>query len=391
MNRLILTVNAGSSNYKLSLHDGENQGGLLRLAQTLIEMPDRSEDEIREAETAPLPACMHTLLAWVAATGKGATPAVAVHRVVHGGPCMTGPLEVDSAVLAEIDALASLAPIHQRRATRVMRVLALAYPGLPQLACFDSDFHRGHADWADRFALPRALHDAGVRRYGFHGINYAHVAERLVIEAPHLARGRVIVAHLGNGSSLCALREGRSIETTMGLTALDGVPMGTRCGAIDPGVLLWLLRQGYDADSLERLLYHESGLLGVSGISSDMRVLLADGSMTARQAIELLVARIAREIGALAAALGGVDGLVFTGGIGEHAAPVRAAICERTAWLGVRLDAAANERNVARLSLPTSNVDVRIVPANEERILAQAGRAHLAGHVELPGRRKSGA
>lgn len=367
MKGAILTVNAGSSSYKLSLHDLDHRIGMPAVAQATIEAPDCAD----EAH-----ASLQPLLEWV---GKaGAPPLVlAVHRVVHGGATLEGPVLLDGDVLAEIDALAPLAPIHQLRAARAIRLFQAAYPKLPQLACFDTDFHRGHDDAVNRFGLPRALHDAGIRRYGFHGINYAHVADRIATSAA-LAHGRVIVAHLGNGSSLCAMKNGRSVDTTMGLTALDGIPMGTRCGSLDPGVILWLMQQGHDATAIEKLLYHESGLLGVSGLSSDMRVLLQDETAPARQAVDLFVARIAREMGALSATLGGLDGLVFTGGIGENAAAIRSAVCARSAWLGVRLDQTANARNAARISSPSSYVEIRIIRADEERMLAAAGRSFVA-------------
>lgn len=256
-----------------------------------------------------------------------------------------------------------------------------ARPGLPQVACFDTAFHRGRAPVTTRFALPREYESAGIERYGFHGLSYEYVAGTLPMIAPELASGRVIVAHLGNGASLCALRSGKSVDTTMSFTALDGVPMGTRCGALDPGVILYLIRErGMSAADLEDLLYHRSGLLGVSGLSGDMRVLLSSEDQGAVEAIELFTFRIAREIGALAASLGGLDGLVFTAGIGEHAPEIRRQICMRSNWLGVSLDGPANERNDPRISSADSRVAVWVIPTDEEAMIGRHTLATIGGN-----------
>jgi acetate kinase len=245
-------------------------------------------------------------------------------------------------------------------------------PGLPQVACFDTAFHHTLPAVATRFALPRAYEAEGVRRYGFHGLSYEYIAGVLKRTAPKLATGRVIVAHLGNGASLCALRDGVSIDTTMGFTALDGLMMGTRCGTIDPGVILYMLQQKHLAVAeVETLLYQQSGLLGVSGISSDMRVLLESTAAAAREAIELFVFRIAREAAALAGSLGGLDGFVFTAGIGEHAAPIRTAVCARLGWLGVAMDPAANGNHSERISTAVSKVEVRVIPTDEEAVIVR--------------------
>ncbi len=272
------------------------------------------------------------------------------HRVVHGGDKYSKPTLIDAQVLGELERLQPLAPLHQPHNLAGIRAVMAVHPGLPQVACFDTAFHQAQPEIARRFALPRALHDAGVKRYGFHGLSYEYVAGKLPQVLP--GRSKVIIAHLGNGASLCAVKDGRSIASTMGFTALDGLMMGTRTGAIDPGVLLYLMdEKRLGARELERLLYKQSGLLGVSGISHDMRTLLASSDPRAREAIDLYVYRIVREIGSLAAALGGLDALVFTGGIGEHAEPVRAAVCQAVRWLG--------------------SFDIVVVPTNEEEIIAR--------------------
>lgn len=296
----------------------------------------------------------------------------AVHRVVHGGTRFTRAVAVTDDVLDELQRLAPLAPLHQPANLDGVRALAALRPELVQVATFDTAFHHGHDPVVDRFALPRRFADLGVRRYGFHGLSYTHLADRLRVLSPKLARGRVIAAHLGAGASLCALLKGRSVDTTMGFSALDGLMMATRCGAVDPGVVIFLQRTlGLDPAATEDLLYRQSGLLGVSGLSGDMRVLLESALPSAREAVELFCFRAAREASALAGVLGGLDGLVFTAGIGEHAPPVRAMICERLAWLGVRLDRDANlNGGEGRISAGDSAVEVWIVPADEERVMA---------------------
>lgn len=293
-------------------------------------------------------------------------------------------------LLDALDRLTPLAPLHQPQNLAPVRAIAAARPNLPQVVCFDTAFHHTMSDTmsdtmpavATRFALPRSYEAQGVRRYGFHGLSYEHVATHLRDVAPQLARGRVIAAHLGNGASLCAMKDGRSIDTTMGFSALDGLVMGTRPGNLDPGVVLYLQQQrGMTVDQVEDLLYQRSGLLGVSGgIANDMRILLASDQPAAREVVELFVYRIAREAGALASSLGGVDGIVFTGGIGEHATPARAAVCARLGWLGVELDEAANVRADAVIALPTSRVELRVIPADEEQMIAR----HTLDTIPLP-------
>jgi acetate kinase len=276
-----------------------------------------------------------------------------------------------TALLARLEALVPLAPLHQPANLAPIRSIRARRPGLPQVACFDTAFHRGHGPLADRYALPEALYRAGVRRYGFHGLSYEHVVSRLPEVAPGIAGGRVIVAHLGSGCSACAIAGGRSVESTMGFTALDGLPMATRPGQLDPGVVLHLLERGMGARAIERLLYHESGLKGLSGLSGDVRDLLASPDPRARLALDCFAYRAALAFGALAAAMGGLDGIVLTAGIGENAAPVRAAIVARCAWLGAVLDPARNARHGPLITTDASRLPVYVVPTDEERIIAR--------------------
>ncbi len=296
------------------------------------------------------------------------------HRVVHGGMRFAKPVIVDEKTFAELQALIPLAPLHQPHNLAAIEAVAQKAPSVPQVACFDTAFHHTQAPVAQAFALPRRYAEQGIRRYGFHGLSYEYIASTLARFDARAAAGRTVVAHLGNGASMCALRAGRSVATTMSFTALDGLVMGTRCGSIDPGVLLYLMGQGMDAQALTRLLYEESGLLGVSGVSSDMRELLARSDPGPAEAIDLFVYRIGRELGSLAAALGGLDALVFTGGIGENAAEVRARVCRDAAWLGVELDDAANGAKPAPngtcISRASSRVSAWVIPTNEEAMIA---------------------
>ncbi|MEK6667798.1 MAG: acetate/propionate family kinase [Pseudomonadota bacterium] len=319
---------------------------------------------------------------------QGHTLCAVGHRIVHGGTHFHAPVLLDDAVLAELDTLVPLAPLHQPHNLAPVRALQRVAHGLPQVGCFDTAFHTTCPPVAQRFALPRALHDAGVRRYGFHGLSYEYIASQLTHVDAHAAQGRTVVMHLGNGASMCALQGGRSVASSMGFTALDGLMMGTRCGSLDAGVLLWLMdERGMDARAIERLLYKDSGLLGVSGgLSSDMRTLLASDRVEAQEAVALYVHRITRELGALAAVLGGLDAIVFTAGIGEHAAPIRAQVCAQAAWLGVRLDEAANaaasdlnDGQSLRISKPDSAVAVWVMPTDEERMIAQHTRRLALG------------
>ncbi|TFV36900.1 acetate/propionate family kinase [Bradyrhizobium niftali] len=294
------------------------------------------------------------------------------HRIVHGGPDHSGPVELTDDVYAKLEALTPLAPLHQPRCLAPIRTLSAIRPALTQIACFDTAFHHGLAPPASRFAIPRRYEQQGIRRYGFHGLSFEYVAGRLAGIAPQLVAKRTVIAHLGNGASLCALRNGRSVDTTMGLTPLDGLVMGTRSGTIDPGVLLYLqLHERMSVEDIQHLLYHESGLLGVSGLSADMRTLLASREAAAREAVDLFVFRAAQEIAMMATTLAGLDCLVFTGGIGEHAKEIRSAIGERLAWLGVRIDVVANDEGRERIGDGDSPVEVFVIPTNEELAIAR--------------------
>jgi len=294
------------------------------------------------------------------------------HRIVHGGMAYPAPTLIDATVLTALQRLVPLAPLHQPHNLNVVRAAQTLRPGAAQVACFDTAFHRGLEAVATRFAIPRAWHDRGVRRYGFHGLSYEFIAQRLRALDPALASGRCIVAHLGSGASLCALRDGRSLDTTMGFTTLDGLVMGARCGAIDPGVLLYLEQAaGLTPEAVTALLYEQSGLLGVSGLSSDMRTLLASDHPWAREAIDLFVFRVAREAGALQASMGGLDGLVFTAGIGENAPTIRAEIAGRMAWTGLVLDPQANQRGAGRISSTASRIAAWVIPTDEEAMIAR--------------------
>jgi len=294
------------------------------------------------------------------------------HRVVHGGLEYTAPVRVEAETLKALERFIPLAPLHQPHNLSPIALLLERAPELPQVACFDTSFHRTNPDVAQRFALPAELHDAGVQRYGFHGLSYEYIASAFPRFDARAASGKTIVLHLGNGSSMCAMEAGRSMATTMGFTPADGLPMGTRCGALDPGVILYLMDEHrMDARAIERLIYSESGLLGVSGISSDMRTLLASADPSARLAIDVYVYRIRRELGSLAATLGGLDAIVFTAGIGENAAVIRERVCHDAAWFGIELDVAANARGGPRISTPGSRVSAWVVPANEELMIAR--------------------
>ena len=302
------------------------------------------------------------------------------HRVVHGGLEFAQPVWLDAQVVAKLEKLVPLAPLHQPHNLGPIRIVAERAPQLPQVACFDTGFHRSQPELAQAFALPAEITDRGVRRYGFHGLSYEYIASALPAVDAKAAAGRVVVAHLGNGASMCAVRAGRSVASTMGFTAVDGLPMGTRCGAIDPGVMLYLMDElKMDARAIEKLIYQRSGLLGVSGISSDMRTLLASPEPRAMLAVDLFVYRIGRELGSLAAALGGLDALVFTGGIGERSAAIRERVCRDAAWLGVALDPAANEGGGPRISTVSSRVPAWVIPTNEELMIARHTKGLIGG------------
>ena len=293
------------------------------------------------------------------------------HRVTHGGPHYSAPVLVDDALMEEVEKLIPLAPLHLPHNLAYIKAVRAMESNMPQVACFDTAYHRGHPEVAERFAIPDALHQEGVRRYGFHGLSYEYIARELSRVAPEVAGGRVVVCHLGSGASMCAIQGGRSIDSTMGLTALDGLPMGTRCGALDPGVVLYLMAEkGYDGEALQQLLYNDCGLRGLSGISNDMRVLEASDDPQARLALDYFVYRVNRELGALAATMGGIDAVVLTAGIGERSPEIRARICDGARWLGVSLDQEANLAAGPRITTADSRVSAWVIPTDEEKMIA---------------------
>ena len=312
------------------------------------------------------------LAAWLRSQYGGARVLGVGHRVVHGGARFAGPTVLDRQVISELRELIPLAPLHQPYNVAAIEAVCDRLPGVPQVACFDTSFHRGHSEVVELIPLPRDIRESGLRRYGFHGLSYEYIASALPEVAPEIARGRVVVAHLGSGASLCALREGKSVDSTLGFTALDGLCMGTRPGALDPGVVLHLFQSLHlSPKDVETILYKKSGLLGISGISNDMRDLLGRDEHEARLAVDYFVYRAAKEIGALAAVLGGVDGLVFTAGVGENSAEIRRRVCEASRWLGVELDAEANDAGGPRISAPRSRVSAWVIPTNEELMIAR--------------------
>jgi acetate kinase len=381
----ILTLNAGSSSIKFALYDAA--GDLTQLAAGQVEGIG-AEPRLRvkahggtEAVDRPLSGLDHAgalegVLAWLDGAFAGLRIDAVGHRVVHGGIRFTAPAVITPSVLRELEALVPLAPLHQPHNIAGIEAAAVAFPGVPQVACFDTAFHRTHPFTADVYAVPRRLYDDGVRRYGFHGLSYEFIAGRLRQIAPIETAGRTIVAHLGNGASMCALRDGRSIASTMGFTALDGLPMGTRCGQLDPGVVLYLMAaRGMGADEISAMLYHESGLKGLSELSNDMRVLEASDDPKSRDAVAYFVAAIQRAAGSLAAALRGLDAIVFTGGIGENSRRIRQSVLEGLDWLGVTVDPTANERGTQVISAPGSGVKVFVLKTDEEQMIARHTRA----------------
>jgi len=381
----ILVVNAGSSSVKFQIFALVNGGVPKRLVKGQMdgigtrprlraESSDGSSlvDKLYRLDEIPdVPAAIGATADWLRETQRFRLLAVG-HRVVHGGPSYDRPVIVDQKALKRLEQYNSLAPLHQPNNLAPIRSLMTRRPELIQVACFDTAFHRTHPAVADRYAIPERFYQEGVRRYGFHGLSYEYVASRLREVAPEIAEKRVIVAHLGSGASMCALSGGKSIESTMGFTALDGLPMGTRPGQIDPGVLLYLLTEkGMAPEDLEELLYRESGLKGLSGISNDMRELEASDSPAASLAIDYFVYRIGLNTGMLAAALGGLDGFVFTAGIGENSATIRARVVEKLAWLGISLDSTANKAGKGRISQAQSKVPLLVVPTDEELMIAR--------------------
>jgi acetate kinase len=380
----ILAVNAGSSSLKFQLFAVDGRELERRVRGQLNGIGTRPHLRASGADgavlvdrswspdaVADLPAAIAEVRNWLRTLPDVTLRAIG-HRVVHGGPDFDRPVRIDAGVLEKLATYQEFAPLHQPNNLAPIRLAMEIDPSVPQVACFDTAFHRGHPAQSDCYALPRGFYDEGVRRYGFHGLSYEYVAERLRETAPAAARGRVIVAHLGSGASMCALHDGQSVESTMGFTALDGLPMGTRPGQLDPGVVLYLFAQkGMTAKQVSDLLYRESGLKGLSGISSDMRDLLESDDPRAAFAIDHFVHRCALNAGMLAAALGGLDAFVFTAGVGENAPPIRARIAERLGWLGAELSRAGNEASATCISSRTSRVALYVIPTDEELMIAR--------------------
>ena len=384
MNRdFLLTFNAGSSTIKLGVFAIE--AGVLRVigrasidlhrSPLVMRVEDGSEpiDLPFKAVTADnLHGVIDESLDSVARHFSIGTLVAVGHRVVHGADRFLGPTVITDDTFAAMEALASLAPLHQPQSLKLIRTVRRLRPEVPQVASFDTAFHRTQSDMVRRFALPRALFDQGIKRYGFHGLSYQSIAAQLQRSHPQLAAGRVVVAHLGSGASLCGLEAGASRETSMAFSTLDGVPMATRPGALDPGVLLHLLkRRGMSIDALEDMLYHQSGLLGVSGSSGDVRELAANDAPEAREALALLALRTAREAAAIATTLGGLDAIVFTAGIGEHQPAIRESICRHLEWIGVEIDSVANANQGPRIDAATSKVAVLVLHTDEEQAMAE--------------------
>lgn len=381
--KLLLTFNTGSSTVKIGVFD-HGPGFLKRIGKGmldfssrpltfhLMEGPQTFDVPLRSERDGMLTDVIEEVFEWLGEHFDLSAIDAVAHRVVHGGRDFTGPVMIDDNALAEIEALTVLAPLHQPHIVRLIHAIRTLRPELPQTASFDTAFHRTMSESAQRFALPRGLYDEGIRRYGFHGLSYKFIAGELARRDATLAAGRVITAHLGSGASLCAMKNGRSEDTSMSFTTLDGIPMATRCGALDPGVLLHLLTErSMSRPAVEDMLYRRSGLLGVSGISGDTRMLLASDKPEAREALDLFCFRTAGEIARQTVALGGLDGLVFTAGIGENQPPIRARIIERLGFLGVRLDDAANAANAEVISSADSAVKVMVIGTNEERVIAE--------------------
>ena len=399
MTQTLLVINSGSSSVKFAAYDARPGSALQRIANGKIEgignaprlrvwgqdgasLEDRRIDVPADPVRGPQEA-FRQLFDWLGQHAAGRTLGAVGHRVVHGGERFTRPARVTPEILAQLDGFTPLAPQHQPHNLSAIHAIARLHPDLPQVACFDTEFHTSQPWVAQAYALPRRITEAGVRRYGFHGLSYEYIASMLPGHLGGVANGRVVVAHLGNGASLCAMRDRKSVASTMGFTALDGLVMGTRSGSLDPGVVLYLIGNlGMSLQAVEKLLYEQSGLLGVSGVSSDMRTVEASEAPEARQAIDLYVYRIAQQLGCLAASLGGLEALVFTAGIGENSASLRRRVCEDAAWLGVSLDEEANQEQASGarcISTGDSRVAVWVIPTNEELMIARHTQAVLQG------------
>jgi acetate kinase len=381
----ILVVNAGSSSIKFQLFSIGPGNQLQRRLKGQIEAIGVRPHLVAKgadgaslidktwpaAEVGDVPAALGKLVESLRAE-IGTLPIAVGHRVVHGGPDYSAPILIETSVVEKLEAFAPLAPLHQPNNLGPIRTLLQRQPQLPQVACFDTAFHRDHPEIADRYALPEQFYQEGVRRYGFHGLSYEYIASQLPKVAPDIANGRVVVAHLGSGASMCALHAGTSVESTMGFTALDGLPMGTRPGQLDAGIVLYLLTEkGMGAKEIERLFYYDSGLKGLSGISNDVRDLLASSDPRAKFALDYFVYRISLFTGMLAAAMGGIDGLVFTAGVGENSPIIREAVAKRLAWLGLELDPEANAKGTGRISASRSRIACYVIPTDEELMIAR--------------------
>jgi acetate kinase len=388
----ILVANAGSSSVKFQVFGAERSGKLIRMIKGQMDGigthprlrasgPDGKSlvDCPYDAATVPdVPAALNTAGAWLR-DEQHLEPTAVGHRVVHGGPDYSSPVRINAEVVARLERYVPLAPLHQPHNLAPIRSILTNLPQLPQVACFDTAFHRDHTAVADHFTIPQSLYAEGVRRYGFHGLSYEYIAHRLLEVAPQAAAGRIIVAHLGSGASMCALSGGRSIESTMGFTALDGIPMGTRPGQIDPGVILYLIEQkGMSGNAVQDFLYRECGLKGLSGISNDVRELQSSSDPRAAFALDYFCYRVGLNVGMLAAALGGLDAFVFTAGIGENSAAIRAAIVGRLGWLGAVMDAKANAAHALSISATGSRLALYVIPTDEELMIARHTLATLA-------------
>jgi acetate kinase len=385
----ILTLNAGSSSLKIALFPPGDEspiatGSAERIGgDCTLTIKDASGAFIAEHKGDAMRGATHEtvlrkLIHILQQAGLAQNLVAIGHRVVHGGTDFVAPILVDDAALNQLVSLEPLAPLHQPHNLAGIRAARSAFPDVLQIACFDTAFHRNHPFVNDTFALPLTLYAEGIRRYGFHGLSYEYVTQKLAAIRPELHAGRVIICHLGNGASACAIRDGQSIASTMGFSALDGLPMGTRCGQLDPGVILYLLQQKkMNADAIADLLYNQSGLLGLSGLSNDMRVLEASDDPAAKAAIDYFVFRIRREIGGLAASLGGLDALIFCGGIGENSCLIRARVCDDMAWMGIAIDPQRNAAHETILSAPLSPVEVMMIPTQEDIVIARAANAMM--------------
>ena len=384
----VLTLNAGSSSLKFAVYSSDSDHPLvtglvdrigtnatLKLKdQRGFDLPTKTDGLSTHQEA------LTTVLSAIEPELDGQSIDIVGHRVVHGGLWYDAPVMVTDEVLERLTTLEPFAPLHQPHNLSGIKAAKAAFPNAPQIACFDTAFHRHHPYVNDTFAIPRAYYDKGVRRYGFHGLSYDYISGELRRIAPTIAQGRVVVAHLGNGASMCAIQDGKSVASTMGFSALDGLPMGTRCGQLDAGVVLYLMDQeGLSATDISDMLYKKSGLLGLSDLSNDMRTLEASDSLEARQAIDYFVFRIQRELGGMAAAMGGIDGLVFCGGIGENSAFIRDRVCERTAWMGIEIDYKKNDAHAQVISTEMSRTTVMVIPTNEELVIARAAREFTDG------------